>query len=144
MIRERVKQYYRQDNFNCAITTLKILGEKFAVPINDQVLDAAVGMHGAGGSRAQCGLVEGTLLFLGIWGRKNSLSDEDIIDACREFATTFTARFGSLLCKELRPEGFSPDNPPHLCEPLTCATIIFSIEFITECSKKYGLPTNTT
>jgi len=31
-----------------------------------QLLDAAVGMHGAGKYGAQCGLVEGSLMFIGL------------------------------------------------------------------------------
>ena len=35
------------------------------------MLDAALGMHGAGKYGAQCGLAEGTLIFLGTFGRAN-------------------------------------------------------------------------
>ncbi|HEY60963.1 MAG TPA: C_GCAxxG_C_C family protein [Anaerolineae bacterium] len=86
-------------------------------------------MHGAGGFGAQCGLVEGTLLFLGIISRAEELPDEDIEKSCQDFARQFEAHFGSLQCKVLRPQGFQPNNPPHFCEEITRDGIVFSIDF---------------
>lgn len=126
----KVHDYYWQQDLNCATTTLKILSEKVKIPLNKQVIDAAIGMHGAGGFRAQCGLVEGTLMFLGIFGRQKHVPDQHIVEQCYAFASKFQNRFGSLLCRELRPEGFHPDNPPHLCEQFTKDAIIFAAEYI--------------
>jgi hypothetical protein len=129
-IAERVHSYYHLDDLNCVGTTLKILAEKCNLPLAGQVLDAAVGMHGAGGYRAQCGLVEGTLMFLGILGRAKGVGDEEIIELCCRYAKSFEEQFSSLLCRELRPEGFAPDQPPHLCEGLSCRSVEFSAAFI--------------
>ncbi|MEE4136651.1 MAG: C-GCAxxG-C-C family protein [Desulforhopalus sp.] len=130
MIAERVYTYYHLDDLNCVTTTLKILAEKCNLPLDGQVLDAAVGMHGAGGYRAQCGLVEGTLMFLGILGRAKGFADQEIIELCCRYAESFEEQFSSLLCRELRPAGFAPDQPPHLCEGLSCRSIEFSAAFI--------------
>jgi C_GCAxxG_C_C family probable redox protein len=128
---QRVSECYRQRDFNCTNTTLHILAEHFELELADQVIDAGVGMHGAGGYRAQCGLVEGALMFTGILGKARGWSNKQVAAACHAFAQQFEDRFGSLLCRELRPEGFGPDNPPHLCEPLTCDTTLFALEFLT-------------
>lgn len=129
-IEDRVSRYYWNDDINCARTVLKILAEHFQVPITDQLYHAAVGMHGAGGYRAQCGLVEGALMFLGIFGNQRGFTEEQTTAACKAFAEQFENNFSSLQCRFLRPEGFSPDNLPHLCEPLTHKAILNSIEFI--------------
>jgi len=47
MIAERVHAYYHLNDLNCVTTTLKILAENCNLPLGGQVLDAAVGMHGA-------------------------------------------------------------------------------------------------
>ena len=130
-VTKRIHEYYWHNNLNCATTTLKILAEHFHVQLHSQVIDAALGMHGGGCFGAQCGLVEGTLMFLGIYGRSQQLPEQQIVEACYTFADKFQLRFGSLLCRELRPEGFRPENPPHLCEPLTKDTIGFSLGYIT-------------
>lgn len=129
-VRTRVNKYYWQDDLNCATTNLKILSEIFSIELSEQVIDAALGMHGAGKYGAQCGLVEGTLMFLGIIGKGNGISDDKIVDFCNGFAKQFENRFQTLLCKVLRPEGFHQDNPPHLCEKLTCEAVMFNVGFI--------------
>lgn len=109
---------------------LKILGEIFAVKIEPQVLDSAVGMHGAGEYGAQCGLTEGSLMFLGILCSERNYAKEEIVESCYDFAEQFEAEFGSLICSKLRPEGFKPDNPPHLCEGLSKKAVEFAVNFI--------------
>ena len=138
LIQIRVKEYFWRDDINCATTNLKILSEKFSIELTSQVIDAALGMHGAGKFGAQCGLVEGTLMFLGIIGRAHNISDESIVNSCNEFAGKFENRFTSLLCSVLRPEGFKSEHPPHLCEILTCEAIYFNVEFIEKFIKKHS------
>lgn len=130
LISQRVSRYYWEEDVNCATTMLKTLAEIFNISLSQQVLDAALAMHGAGKFGAQCGLVEGSLMFMGIWGRQKGYLDQKIIDNCRIFAQSFQEGFGSLLCKELRVEGFKPENPPHLCEGLTKKAVGFTAQYI--------------
>jgi len=74
IIKEKIHQLYWDLNFNCARTMLTCLSELFHFPISNQTMNAAIGMHGAGGFRAQCGLVEGALMFIGVF-----LADKGII-----------------------------------------------------------------
>lgn len=131
-IKERVAHYYWKDDRNCATTNLKILAEIFNIELSNQVIDAATGMHGAGKYGAQCGLVEGTLMFLGILGKENNIPEDVIVDHCRAYAQQFESEFTSLSCSVLRPEGFTKNNPPHLCEQLTCDAIAFNKRFVSE------------
>ena len=129
-IHEKVQKYYQEDDLNCATTNLKILAHQFDITLNQQVINAAIGMHGAGTYGAQCGLVEGMLMFLGILGRTNSYSEQRIAEICKTYAGTFEKEFGSLLCSTLRPEGFGPEVPPHLCKNITEKAIFFNFNFI--------------
>lgn len=129
-VKNRVHYYFWDKDINCAGTTVLILSEQFGIRIEQQVLDAAVGMHGAGGFRAQCGIVEGALMFIGIYGTGLGLPENDVILFCRTFARSFVATFGSLSCSVLRPAGFRADDPPHLCEELAVRANIHIIGFI--------------
>ncbi len=131
-IREKVEYYYRIEDLHCTHTILNILSGIFGFNIHKQVMDAAEGMHGAGLYGAQCGLVEGSLMFIGLYGNSKRLTREDIERLCCEFADGFENKLGSLVCRELRPEGFKPENPPRLCEPRTIDAIRFTAEFIDE------------
>ena len=130
LIRERVHSYYWDNDFNCAETMLRTLAELFQVNLNPQVLESAIGMHGAGKYGAQCGLVEGGLMFLGIYGRHQGMEKERIVELCNGFASAFEDRFRSLRCKELRPQGFRVDDPPHLCEGKSRIAVELTAEFI--------------
>lgn len=132
LISDRVHSYYWNDDLNCAETTIKTLAEIFKTEIQPQVLDSAIGMHGAGKFGAQCGLVEGSLMFIGIFGAQKGVGKEKIIALCYEFADEFEKKFKSLRCKDLRPQGFRPNDPPHLCEGKSKIAINFSAEFISK------------
>lgn len=129
-IQNTIHHYYWDRDLNCATTTLLILSEVFSVTLDQQVLDSAVGMHGAGRYGAQCGLVEGTLLFIGILGRIRKIPDIQIADHCRDFADNFEKEFSSLLCSRLRPGGFRPEDEEHICENLTVRAVSFAVSFL--------------
>ncbi|MDQ7094455.1 C-GCAxxG-C-C family protein [Desulfosporosinus sp. PR] len=129
-INERVHSLYWNDDINCATTMIKILAEIFKADLCSQIIEAAIGMHGAGKYGAQCGLIEGALMFLGIFGRQRDLRNEEIVSMCYDLAKKFEEEFGSLNCKTLRSQGFKPDNPPHLCEELTKKAIAFTQNYL--------------
>jgi C_GCAxxG_C_C family probable redox protein len=130
LINEQVHHYYWDENLNCATTVLKILAEIFEINLNSQTIHSVIGMHGAGGFGAQCGLVEGSLLFIGILGKNQGRENEDIVKYCYHFSSEFEKSFGSLTCRDLRSQGFKPDNPPHLCEELTKKVVEFTGHYI--------------
>ncbi len=129
LVRAEVRVCYWRDDVNCATTMLRVLAQAHGRAPHPQVLAAATGMHGAGRYGAQCGLVEGGLMFLGVWGMEQGKSADWIEAACRSYAQNFEARFGSLLCRVLRPQGFAEDQPPHQCEGLTVEAALWAVEW---------------
>jgi hypothetical protein len=87
-------------------------------------------LHGAGGFRAQCGLVEGSLMFIGIFFSEQGKNDVEIAELCYRFAEQFKQTFSSLQCFNLRPNGFLENDPPHACEKLTVDATYFTYCFI--------------
>ncbi len=131
-IKKRVHELYWNEDINCARTTIICLSELFELAIEPQTLWSAVGLHGAGGYRAQCGLVEGALMFMGIYLHTLGKAEEEMVSACYGFASAFEKKFGSLRCFDLRPTGFSENDPPHMCENLTCRAIAFTYEYLSK------------
>ena len=129
-IKKRVHDLYWNGDVNCARTTLLILSELYEIPLEAQTLQAAAGLLGAGGYRAQCGLVEGSILFLGIYCGVRGKSEKETVDVIYRYAAAFETHFGSLRCRELRPGGFTPQDPPHLCEKLSCEAVEFIWNYI--------------
>ena len=139
LIKRRVGQYYWKDDINCAETTLKVLSEIFEIPLNKQVLNSALALPGAGQCGAQCGIVSGTIMFLGIFGRENRIDDSTIKEFSKRFTNVFETTFKSVQCSVLRPEGFHPDNPPHICESLTCDGINISAKMVSDIQNQSAL-----
>jgi len=113
------------------MSTLKLLGEVYNIPLNDQVLKATLGMNGAGRYGAQCGLVEGSLMFLGIWSDNKGMTYKQTQILCSSFAEIFEKTFGNLTCAILRPEAeASAKDPVHTCEELKVKALLLILEFL--------------
>ena len=132
----RVHELYWDEDINCARTTIICLSELFEISLEPQTIWSAVGLHGAGGYRAQCGLVEGALMFIGIYLHMLGKTEDEIVSDCYNFASSFDNTFGSLRCLGLRPSGFSESDPPHMCEKLTCNGIEFAYQYILEITEQ--------
>lgn len=128
-IDKKVHSYYWDDDINCARTMLKTLSEYFKIELHDQVVNSAVGLHGAGKYGAQCGLVEGMLMFIAVASTELGKDESHIVNGCYDFAKDFEQKFKSLSCRDLRIGGFKKDDPPHLCEDLTKEAVRFAIDW---------------
>ena len=75
-------------------------------------------------------------MFMGIYLHVLEKTEDEIVSACYNFAADFDRTFGSLRCFELRPTGFSKNDPPHMCEKLTCNGIEFAYQYILKIIKQ--------
>lgn len=129
-ISEIVTYSYHTLDVNCAKTTLIALSQLLEHPLHDEVLRASTALNGGGRTQAQCGLVEGALMFFGVFYSGKGATDCDIYSIAADFMRGFAERFGSVSCYDLRPGGFQKDDPPHKCEGLTLETVAFTYDFI--------------
>lgn len=129
-IAKSVNDAYSIDDLPCSVTTLKTINALYRLDIPDEVIDASWGFNGAGQYGAQCGLVEGALMLLSLMCKRKNIDREAADKIFFDFATEFEKKFGSLICRVLRPEGFSDDLPPNLCEKRTVDSITFVAEFM--------------
>lgn len=131
-VADRVRVAYLDEDIPCVPTVLRTLGESFELEISEQVYASCWGLNGAGNYGAQCGLVEGVLMFISLLASREGIDTLDMWQACADFASDYEQRFGSLQCRTLRPEGFHADDPPDVCEVLTVESIVFSARFISD------------
>ncbi len=128
---ERVHYFYHEAGINCAVGTLSLLSDIFDVKLQEQVYDSALAMHGAGKYGAQCGLLEGGIMFTSIYAKQNGLDKKVIVPLIYKWSSLFEKEMGSLVCRELRPYPFTPeDAPKHLCEPITIKGVKLAVNFI--------------
>lgn len=132
-IEEAFRHFYHEAGINCATGTLILLSEFYDLPLDQQVLDSAAGLHGAGKYGAQCGLLEGGLMFIGIICKKNGVAKGDIVTLCHDWAELFETKMGSIVCRGLRPFPFTPeDAPKHLCEPISVKALKIAVRYMDE------------
>lgn len=132
IIADRVHDLFCDKDWPCAPTVLTIYKEIFKADINDQVIAASCGLNGGGQYGAQCGLLESNLMFIALLGKQRDYTQDQINEFCAEFSGRFERKFKSLICREIRPEGFVPENPPHLCEPRANESILLALDFYRE------------
>jgi hypothetical protein len=132
IVADRVRVAYWDEDIPCVPTVLRTLGELFELEVIEQVYAACWGLNGAGNYGAQCGLVEGALMFISLLASREGIDTIVLWQACADFASDFEQRFGTLRCQKLRPEGFNDDDPPDVCEVLTVESIVFSAWFISD------------
>lgn len=125
-----VDLYYIEKKLNCDRTMLKCLGELFDLEISDQVMAAAVGQHTAG-IRKQCGFVEGTLMFIGIYFSQRGATDKEISALCRKYIDSYQEVFVYTQCEDIREKILMLKDDKHgQCGPMGERTVRHSYEFI--------------
>ncbi len=138
LVAARVENMYHDLDDSCVHTTLKILAEVFDTEVAQQTYDSSAGMLGGGGLYGgQCGLIQGGVLFIGILSANHGLDKDTLKQHCFDYSEQSAKELGSLLCREIRPEGFADDNPDNLCEPRTVESIVSTARFIAD---RFKLP----
>lgn len=138
LVAARIETMYHDQSLGCAHATLKILAEALDTELSRQVYDSSVGMLGGGGHYgAQCGLVQGALMFAGVLGARQGLDEETLDKHCFDLLAGAERELGSLVCREIRPEGFAEDNPPNICEPRSVTSIVWVARFFAD---RFQLP----
>lgn len=132
-VAEKVHYFYHEAHIGCAVATLILLSQIFEVQLEEQVYESAVPMVGAGKYGAQCGILEGTMMFSSIYAKQHGVDNKTIMSMIYKWSEMFEKEMGSLVCKGLRPYPFTPeDAPKHLCEPITVKGVGLAVKFITE------------
>ena len=127
--RQTIKEIFCLKQLNCATTTVIIMSKHFSTKIQSQVIDSLVGLPNGAEQKSLCGLVSGTLIFIGIYGKIKKLKRDQIKNICKKFSSEFIGKFGSIDCKDLKPEKISPEQTC-ICKELAYKAIDFSIDFI--------------
>lgn len=132
-VAEKVHYFYHEAGINCAVGTLMLLSDIFSIELQEQVYDSAIAMVGAGKYGAQCGILEGCMMFASIYAIKFGLGKKEIVPLIYKWSSMFEKEMGSIVCKGLRPYPFTPeDAPKHLCEPITVKGVSLAVKFIKE------------
>ncbi|MFA5828869.1 MAG: C-GCAxxG-C-C family protein [Candidatus Gracilibacteria bacterium] len=134
-IRKYALKLLKQD-YNCGEVVVRTVANnlKIKLPIVAKKISSA--MNGGGRAGAQCGILEAGLLILSLLcGRADSKQPRDPLQILAyKLTKKFENEYGNLLCRNIRPEGFKPDQINNICEERIIYGIIFLLNFFEEIS----------
>jgi C_GCAxxG_C_C family probable redox protein len=102
MLRDRIKTYYLEKDYNCAESLLRAANDEYNLNIPEDSFKL-IGGFGAGmGCGKSCGAMCGGISAIGqqrITGRAHTT--EGLSDICKEYVTQFVQTLGSTECDDL-------------------------------------------
>ncbi len=129
-VKNKIRELYWEKQGNCAHAMLHCLGELMQIELDAQVFASVAGLHGAEKLGAHCGLALAGQMFIAIYDRQANRDEASVIAHCTRYAEVFRNTFTTLVCRELRLNGYRSTDPRHCCEQLTCDAITVTYNFL--------------
>ena len=110
MLKDLYSKYYYEGNYNCAETILRAGNEYYGLGLHDRDM-ISFGGFGAGIQTGDtCGAV---LAGVGILSMKyieaKAHESADIKPVVKKLMRAFRDQYGSVLCKDIKPQSFKPE-----------------------------------
>ena len=110
MLKDVYQKYYFEQNYNCADTLLRAANDYYDLKLHDRDM-IMVGAYGAG---IQCGNTCGAVLAAASvlsmkYVEAKAHESEDIRPVVMKLMRKFNAKYGSTLCKDIKPQSFKPE-----------------------------------
>lgn len=110
MLKDLLPKYYFEQNYNCAETILRAANEYYNLGLHDKDM-ILVGAYGAGiQSGNTCGAVLSVAAILSLkYVEAKAHESEDIRPVVQKMMRKFNEKYGSILCKNIKPQSFKPE-----------------------------------
>lgn len=110
MLKDLLPKYYFEQNYNCAETILRAANEYYNLGLHDKDM-ILVGAYGAGiQSGNTCGAVLSVAAVLSLkYVEAKAHESEDIRPVVQKMIRKFNEKYGSILCKDIKPQSFKPE-----------------------------------
>lgn len=110
MLKDLYDKYYYEGNYNCAETIIRAGNEYYGLGLHDRDM-IAFGGFGAGMQTGNtCGAVLAGISILSMkYIEAKAHESADIKPVTKLLMRRFNERYGSVLCKDIKPQSFKPD-----------------------------------
>ncbi len=110
MLKDIYQKYYFEQNYNCAETMLRAGNEYYGLNLNDRDM-IMVGVFGAGIQCGNtCGAILGAASILSMkYVEAKAHESADIKPVATLLVRKFNMKYGSTLCKDIKPQSFKPE-----------------------------------
>lgn len=109
-LKDLYAKYYYDENYNCAETMIRAANEYYGLDLHDRDM-IAFGGFGAGiQSGNTCGAILSAVSVLSMkYVEKKAHESADIRPVTNLLIRKFNEKYGSVLCKDIKPQSFKPD-----------------------------------
>ena len=109
-LKDLYSKYYYDQNYNCAETMIRAGNEYYELGLHDRDM-IAFGGFGAGIQTGNtCGAILSAVSILSMrYVEQKAHESADIRPVTTALIRKFNERFGSVLCKDIKPQSFQPD-----------------------------------
>lgn len=110
MLKDLLPKYYFDGNYNCAETIIRAANEYYNLGLNDRDM-IMLGVYGAGIQTGNtCGAVLATASVLSMkYVEAKAHESADIKPVTLILMRKFKEKYGSHLCKDIKPQSFKPE-----------------------------------
>lgn len=110
MLKDVFGKYYFEGNYNCAETLLRAANDYYELNLHDYDMKL-VGAYGAG---IQCGntcgaILTGAAVLSMKYIEAKAHESADIKPVTTDFIRRCNVKYGSTLCKDIKPQSFNPE-----------------------------------
>ncbi len=109
MLKDIYSKYYYDQNYNCAETMIRAANEYYDLKLHDRDM-IMVGGYGAGIQTGNtCGAILSAVSVLSMkYVEQKAHESKDIKPITTELIRRFNIKYGSILCKDIKPQSFDP------------------------------------
>lgn len=110
MLKDLYQKYYFEQNYNCAETILRAGNEYYDLGLHDRDMILVAG-YGAGiQSGSVCGAILSGVSILSMkYVEAKAHESKDIHPVTQKLLRKFKEKYGSTLCKDIKPQSFQPE-----------------------------------
>lgn len=110
MLKDLYEKYYTDGNYNCAETIIRAGNEYYDLGLYDRDM-IAFGVFGGGIQTGNtCGAILAAASVLSMkYIEKKAHDSSDIRPVTTALIQEFNRKYGSVLCKDIKPQSFSPE-----------------------------------
>ena len=129
MLKDLCEKYYFEMNYNCAETLIRAANDYYDLGLHDRDM-IAFGGFGAGIQTGNtCGAILAAVSVLSMkYIEKNAHDSKDIKLVTTAFIREMNRQYGSVLCKDIKPQAFKPDVRCKATVETTCDILEMVIE----------------
>ncbi|MCR5716425.1 MAG: C-GCAxxG-C-C family protein [Lachnospiraceae bacterium] len=110
MLKDDFENYYYDQNYNCAETLIRAANDYYDLQLHDRDM-IMLGAYGAGMQTGNtCGAILAAVSVLSMkYVEKKAHESEDIKPVTTMLIREFNKKYGSILCKDIKPQSFQPE-----------------------------------